>query len=86
MLNLSKNVIELLSTYPVVGVEPVWILSQIFIKSVQFTKLLTTLIDRVCPIHLIILPSIQQECCCLSSIHNDNFIKVWLNEKMRMLH
>ena len=37
MLNLSKNVIKLLSTHPVVGIEPVWILSQIFIKSVKFT-------------------------------------------------
>ena len=35
MLNLSKNVIGLLSTYPAVGIEPVWILSQIFIKSVK---------------------------------------------------
>ena len=24
MLNLSKNVIKLLSTHPVVGIEPVW--------------------------------------------------------------
>ena len=42
MLNLSKNVIKLLSSNPVVGIEPVWILSQIFIKNVKFTKLLTT--------------------------------------------
>ena len=41
VLNLSKNVIKLLSTHPVVGIEPVWIPSQIFIKSVKFTKLLT---------------------------------------------
>ena len=34
MLNLSKNGIELLSTYSVVGIEPVWILSQIFIQIV----------------------------------------------------
>ena len=79
MLNLNKNVIKLLSTHPVVGIEPVWILSQIFIKSVKFTKLLMTLIDRVYPIHMMILPSIEKQCCCLSSIH-DNFIKIWLNE------
>ena len=80
MLNSSKNVIELLSTHPVVGIEHVWIFSQIFIKSVKFAKLLTTLIERVYPIHLMILPSVEKECCCLSSIHNDNFIKIWLNE------
>ena len=49
MLNLSKNVIKLLSTHPVVGIEPVWILSQIFIKSVKFTKLLMTSIDKIVP-------------------------------------
>ena len=32
MLNLSKNGIKLLSTHSVVGIEPVWILSQIFIE------------------------------------------------------
>ena len=81
MLNLSKNVIKLLSTHPVVGIEPVQILSQIFIKSVKFTKWLMTLVDRMYPINSIILPSIEKECCCcLSSIHNDNFIKIWLNE------
>ena len=37
MLNLSKNVIKLLSTHPVVSIESVWILSHIFIKSVKFT-------------------------------------------------
>ena len=37
MLNLSKNVIKLFSTHPVVGIKPVWILSEIFIKSVKFT-------------------------------------------------
>ena len=80
MLNLSKNVIKLLGTHPVVGIEPVWTLSQIFIKSVKFTKLLMTLIDRVYPIHMIILPSMEKQwCSCLSSIH-DNFIKIWLNE------
>ena len=78
MLNLSKNVIKLLSTHPVVGIEPVWILSQIFIKSVKFTKLLMTLIYRVYPIPMMLLPSIEKQCCyCLSSIHG-NFIKIWL--------
>ena len=62
MLNLSKNVIKLLSSHPVLGVEPVWILSQIFIKSVKFTKLPTTLIDRVYPIPTMLLPSIEKEC------------------------
>ena len=56
MFNLSKNIIKLLSTHPVVDIEPIWIISQIFIKSVNFTKLLMTLIDRVYPIHMIILP------------------------------
>ena len=37
MLNLNKNVIKLLSTHPVVGMEPLWILPQIFIKSMKFT-------------------------------------------------
>ena len=86
MLNLSKNVIKLLSTLPVVGIEPVWILSQIFIKSVKFTKLLTTLIDRVNPIPTMLFPSIEEQCCCcLSSIHG-NFIKRWLIEKMLNTH
>ena len=31
MLNLSKNGIKLLSTHSVVGIEPVWIFSQIFV-------------------------------------------------------
>ena len=80
MLNSSKNVIKFLNTHPVVGIEPVWILSQIFIKSVKFTKLLTTLIYRVYPIPMILLPSIEKQCyCCLSSIHG-NFIKIGLNE------
>ena len=35
MLNLSKNGIELLNTHSVVGTEPVWIFSQIFIQSVK---------------------------------------------------
>ena len=35
MLNLSKNVIKLLSTHPVVGIEPIWIFSQIFIKECE---------------------------------------------------
>ena len=60
MLNLSQNVIKLLSTYPVVGIEPVWILSQILIKSVKFTKLLTTLIYRVYPIPTMLLHSIEK--------------------------
>ena len=87
MLNLSKNVIKLLSTHPVVGIEPVWILSQIFIKSVKFTKLLMTLNYRVYSIPMMPLPSIGKQCCCLSlsSIHG-NFIKIWLDEKMRMLN
>ena len=86
MLNLSKNVIKFLSTHLAVGIEPVWILSQIFIKSVKFTKLLTTLIGRVYPISMILLPSIEKQCyCCLYSIHG-NFIKIWLNEWMRMLN
>ena len=79
MLNLSKNVIKLLSTCPVVGIEHVQILSQIFMQSVKLTKLLTTLIDRVYPIGMMILPSIEKQCCCLSSICV-NFIKIWLNE------
>ena len=79
MLNLSKNVIKLLSTHPVVGIEAVWVLSQIFIKSVKFTKLLITLIYRVYPIPTIVLASIERQCCCLASIHG-NFIKIWLNE------
>ena len=58
MFNLSKNVIKLLSTLPVLGIEPVWILPEIFIKSVKFTKLLMTLIDRVYPIPTMLLPSI----------------------------
>ena len=74
MLNLSKNVIKLLSNHPVVGIEPIWILSQIFIKSVKFTKLLMTLIYRVYPICKMLLLSIEKQCCCyLSSIHG-NFI------------
>ena len=86
MLNLSKNVIKLLNTHPVVGIEPVWILSQIFIKSVKFTKLLTTLVYRVYPIAMMHLPSTEKQCCsCLSSIHG-NFMEIWLNEKMRMLN
>ena len=38
MLNLSKNGIELLSTHSVVGIEHVWIFSQILIQSVKLTK------------------------------------------------
>ena len=54
MLNLSKNGIKLLSTHSVVGIEPVWIFSQIFIQSVKLTKILTCLIYRVYPIPLIV--------------------------------
>ena len=54
MLNLSKNGIELLSTHSVVGIEPVWIFSQIFIQSVELTKILMRLIYRVYPILLIV--------------------------------
>ena len=68
ILNLSKNVIKLLSTHLVVGIEPVCILSQIFIKSVKFTKLLMTLIYRMYPIPTMLLPSIQKQCCRLYSI------------------
>ena len=50
MLNLSKNGIELLRTHSVVGIEPVWILSEIFIQSVKLTKILTCLIYRGHPI------------------------------------
>ena len=76
MLNLSKNGIKLLSTHSVVGIEPVWILSQIFIQSVKLTKILMCLIYRVYPIPLIIFfPSKKKQCsCCLlfSPIHNNN--------------
>ena len=76
MLNLRKNVIKLLSSLPVVGIEPVQTLSQIFIKSVKLTKLLMILIYCVYPIPMMILPSIEkQHCCCLASIHG-NFIKI----------
>ena len=54
MLNLSKNGIKLLSTHSVVGIEPVWIFSQIFLQSVKLTKIITHLIYRVYPIPLII--------------------------------
>ena len=67
MLNLSKNGIKLLSTHSVVGIEPVWIFSQIFIQSVKLTKIITHLIYRVYPIPLIIFfPSKKKQCsCCL---------------------
>ena len=79
MLNLSKNVIKLLSTHPVIGIEPVLIFSQIFIKSVKFTKLLMTSIYRVYTIPMMLLSSIEKQCyCCLYSIQG-NFIKTWLN-------
>ena len=75
MLNLSKNGIELLRTHSVVGIEPVWILSQILIQSVKLTKILTCLIYRVYPILSIVFfhSMIKKQCsCCLSPIHNDN--------------
>ena len=78
MLNLSKNGIKLLSTHSVVGIEPVWILSQIFIQSVKLTKILTCLIYRVYPIPSIILFffSFEKEAVQLlpffSPIHNNN--------------
>ena len=63
---------KLLSTNPVVGIEPVWILPQIFIKSVKFTKLVMTLIYRVYPISTMLLPSIEKQCCCcLFSVHGN---------------
>ena len=55
MLNLSKNGIELLRTHSVVGIEPVWILSQILIQSVKLAKILTCLIYRVYPILSIVI-------------------------------
>ena len=82
MLNLSKNGIELLSTHSVVGIEPVLTLSQIFIQSVKFTKILMCLIYRVYPILLIVFfPSIiKKQCsCCLTPIHNDNGIYIYRN-------
>ena len=75
MLNLSKNGIELLRTHSVVGIEPVWILSQILIQSVKLTKILTCLIYRVYPIlSIVFFPSMikKQYSCCLTPIHNDN--------------
>ena len=74
MLNLSKNGIKLLNTHSVVGIEPVWIISQIFIQSVKLTKILVCLIYRVYPILLIVLfPSKKKQCsCCLCPIHNND--------------
>ena len=74
MLNLSKNGIKLLSTHSVVGIEPVWIFSQIFIQSVKLTKILTCLIYRVYTIlSIVFFPSKKKQCsCCLSAIHNNN--------------
>ena len=75
MLNLSKNGIKLLSTHSVVGIEPVWIFSQIFIQSVKLTKIITRLIYRVYPIpSIIFFPYKMKQCsCCLfSPIHNNN--------------
>ena len=67
MLNLSKNGIKLLSTHSVVGIEPVWIFSQIFIQSVKLTKIIMRLIYRVYPIpSIIFFPSKKKQCsCCL---------------------
>ena len=67
MLNLSKNGIKLLRTHSVVGIEPVWIFSQIFIQSVKLTKILTCLIYRVYPIpSIIFFPSKKKQySCCL---------------------
>ena len=79
MLSLSKNGMELLRTHSVVGVEPVWILSQIFIQSVKHTKIFKCLIYRVYPILLIVFfPSIiKKQCSCyLTPIHNDNGIYI----------
>ena len=83
MLNLSKNGIKLLSTHSVVGIEPVWIFSQIFIQSVKLTKILTRLIYRVYPIpSIIFFPSKKKQCrCCLffSPIHNGVYIEMLQN-------
>ena len=90
MLNLSKNGIKLLSTHSVVGIEPVWILSQIFIQSVKLTKILMCLVYRVYPILLIVFfPSIiKKQCsCCLTPIHNDNGIYIeMLNNATTLLN
>ena len=79
MLNLSKNGIKLLSTHSVVGIEAVWIFSQIFIQSVRLTKILMHLIYRVYPIpSIVFFPPKKKQCsCCLffSPIHNNN--KQW---------
>ena len=66
MLNLSKNGIKLLSTHSVVGIEAVWIFSQIFIQSVKLTKILTHLIYRVYLMpSIIFFPSKKKQCSCL---------------------
>ena len=86
MLNLSKNGIKLLSTHSVVGIEPVWIFSQIFIQSVKLTKIITCLIYRVYPIpSIIFFPSKKKQCsCCLffSPIHNNNKNGVYIYIEM----
>ena len=77
ILNLSKNGIQLLRTHSVVGIESVWILSQIFIQSVKLIKILKCLIYRVYPIlSIVFFPSIiKKQCSCyLTPIHNDNGI------------
>ena len=78
ILNLSKNGIELLGTHSVVGIEPVWIFSQIFIQSVKFTQILTCLIYRVYPILSIGIFSFYKGAVQLlpDSIHNDNGIYI----------
>ena len=89
MHNLSKNGIELLSTHSVVGIEPVWILSQIFIQSVKLTKILMCLIYRVYPIlSIVFFPSIiKKQCsCCLTPIHNDNSIYMKNCSTQQKLH
>ena len=76
MLNFGKNGIKLLSTHSVVGIEPVWILSQIFIQSVKLPKIIMCLIYRVYPIlSTVFFPSKKKQCsCCLSPSHNDDGI------------
>ena len=87
MLNFSKNGIKLLNTHSVVGIEPVQILSQIFIQSVKVTKILICLIYRVYPIHLIVFfPSKKKQCsCCLFPIHYHNGIYIEHFNKFMML-
>ena len=88
ILNLNKNGIKLLNTHSIVGIEPVWIFSQIFIQSVNLTKILTCLIYRVYPIlSIVFFPSKKKQCsCCLSPIHNnDNGIYIEMLQNHTML-